>query len=130
MKVSKTFTWDMAHRLTFHKGKCYNLHGHTYSATFYFEGEPDENGIVIDYYDIKKEVAPLIEELDHSFLVYTKDPLLNLLKDQKLKIRECGFETTAENISIWFYKKLKDKLPITEVVVRETPNTNAVYNEY
>jgi|TARA_R100000501_G_C2631216_1_gene127166 6-pyruvoyltetrahydropterin/6-carboxytetrahydropterin synthase len=130
MKVSKTFTWDMAHRLTFHKGKCFNLHGHTYSATFYFENEPDENGIVIDYYDIKKEVAPLIEELDHSFMIYTKDKLLPLVKDKGLKIIECGFETTAENIAIYFYKQLKDKLPITEVIVRETPNTNAIYNEH
>ena len=120
----------MAHRLTFHKGKCFNLHGHTYSATFYFEGEPDENGIVIDYYDIKKEIAPLIERLDHCFLVYTKDELLELLKDKGLKIEEVEWETTAENIAIWFYKQLKDTLPIKEVIVRETPNTNAIYNEY
>ncbi|MCD6102754.1 MAG: 6-carboxytetrahydropterin synthase, partial [Thermotogaceae bacterium] len=30
MLISKEFTFDAAHRLMKYKGKCENLHGHTY----------------------------------------------------------------------------------------------------
>ncbi|MBP6085949.1 6-carboxytetrahydropterin synthase [Patescibacteria group bacterium] len=32
MKISKSFSFDAAHRLTTHNGKCRNLHGHRYSV--------------------------------------------------------------------------------------------------
>jgi len=73
MKVAKEFKWEMGHRLPFHEGLCKNLHGHSYKLMVEFTGEPDNTGIVIDYYDIKKVIQPLIEKLDHSFLVNSSD---------------------------------------------------------
>ena len=38
MKVAKEFRWEMAHRLQHHKGKCSNLHGHSYKMIVEFKG--------------------------------------------------------------------------------------------
>jgi len=42
----------MAHRLPFHDGGCRNVHGHSYSMTIELVGEPDRNGMVLDYFDM------------------------------------------------------------------------------
>ena len=54
MKIAKEFRWEMGHRLLEHKGKCYNLHGHSYKLLVEFGGEVEPNGMVMDYFDVKK----------------------------------------------------------------------------
>lgn len=67
--VTKIFTFDAAHHLPFHKGKCKNLHGHTYKLEVTVGGELDENGLVIDFGDLKKIVSEnIIEKYDHKNL--------------------------------------------------------------
>ncbi len=73
MKIAKEFRWEMGHRLPEHFGQCKNRHGHSYKMLVEFEGELDENGMVIDYYDVEKIVKPIIEKLDHAFLVNKND---------------------------------------------------------
>lgn len=98
-KVSKSFKWEMGHRLTFHEGLCRNVHGHTYRMRIEIEGEPDTNGIVKDYYDIEKAVKPFIDTLDHAFLVDDKDSvMIEFLNTNGLKHKIIPYFTTAENI--------------------------------
>lgn len=122
MKISKTFYWEMGHRLPFHQGKCVNLHGHSYKADVMLEGEPDANGMLIDFYDMKKIVAPFIEQLDHAFMVFEGDEkLIALLKEMNSKMYLVPFHSTAENIAQLFLSELKKGgLPtsITQVTVR------------
>lgn len=67
--VTKIFTFDSAHHLPFHKGKCKNLHGHTYKLEVTVCGRPDENGMLIDFGDLKKIVSEkIIEKYDHKNL--------------------------------------------------------------
>jgi 6-pyruvoyltetrahydropterin/6-carboxytetrahydropterin synthase len=66
-KISKVFYFDAAHRIANHKGKCKNLHGHTYKLIVTVEGEI-ESGMVIDFEDLKKIVDPVIKKYDHSYL--------------------------------------------------------------
>ncbi|MCK4310948.1 MAG: 6-carboxytetrahydropterin synthase QueD [Methanomicrobia archaeon] len=66
-KVSKVFYFDAAHRIVTHKGKCKNLHGHTYKLVVTIEGAV-ESGMVIDFEDLKKIVDPVIEKYDHAYL--------------------------------------------------------------
>ena len=73
MKIAKEFSWEMGHRLPFHNGKCKNLHGHSYQCMIELTGDVDKNGIVLDYYDLKKAVEPVFEELDHAFMVWEGD---------------------------------------------------------
>jgi 6-pyruvoyltetrahydropterin/6-carboxytetrahydropterin synthase len=131
MKIAKEFTWEMGHRLPFHTGKCKNLHGHSYKCMVELTGDPDENGMVMDYYDLKKVVEPILDELDHAFMVCKKDiemiEALEKLNSRKVIV---DFETTAENICIYLLNKIKSaKLPqnIHSIKVRvlETENSYA-----
>ncbi len=131
MKIAKEFTWEMGHRLTFHKEKCKNLHGHSYKCVVELNGEPDQNGMVIDYYDVKKIVEPLIEEMDHSFMVCSSDKeLIDALQTLHSRHIIVDFETTAENICLYLLQKIKSSnLPANvkalKVRVLETENTYA-----
>lgn len=130
MRIAKEFSWEMGHRLTFHKGKCKNLHGHSYKCMIEISGTPDSNGMVLDYYDLAKIVNPIIDELDHSIMVYNEDKelisALEMLNSRKVVV---NFETTAENICLYLIDKIKSALPenITSLKVRvlETENSYA-----
>ena len=132
MKIAKDFRWEMAHRLQCHKGKCFNLHGHSYRMEVEFEGSINPNtGMVLDYFDVKDIVAPLVDKLDHTVLIWEKDTLL-LQKISELNSAHVivPFETTAENLTDYFLQEIsKANLPkeITKIKVRvcETETTYA-----
>lgn len=109
MKIGKEYTWEMGHRLPFHDGKCINLHGHSYRVLIEVEGEPDDHGLLIDFYELDHIMKPLIEELDHSFMVNASDKemieALNKLGVKQLKV---DFHTTVENIGLFILGKLKE----------------------
>ena len=108
MKIAKEFRWEMGHRLPEHFGQCKNIHGHSYKMLVEFEGELDENGMVIDYYDVEKIINPIIEKLDHAFLVNKGDMLtvefLEKLNSKKVVV---DFESTVENICTYLLNKIK-----------------------
>jgi 6-pyruvoyltetrahydropterin/6-carboxytetrahydropterin synthase len=93
--VSKEFTFDAAHHLHGYEGKCKNLHGHTYKVIFGISGVVNEIGFVMDFADIKEIWKEDIEIfLDHRYLNETL-PKMN---------------TTAENMVVWIYEKMKESL--------------------
>ncbi len=44
------------------------VHGHTYKIEVLIEGEVQENGMIIDFYDLKKGVKETLQEYDHTLL--------------------------------------------------------------
>lgn len=69
MKISKTFRFEASHQISNHPGKCSRLHGHSWQLTVSCEGCVDPStGMVIDYFNIKQAVQPLIDLLDHTHL--------------------------------------------------------------
>ena len=48
-RVTCTFTFEAAHRLAWHPGKCRNLHGHSYRLDVTVAGPLDANGVVLDF---------------------------------------------------------------------------------
>lgn len=108
VSIAKDFWWEMSHRLPFHKGPCRNIHGHTYKLTLELEGTPDENGIVMDYYDMKEIVAPVLARLDHAFLCDSDDYLMiNFLKENNFKYVVMDKTTTSENIARHLFDTLR-----------------------
>jgi len=99
MKIAKEFRWEMGHRLPEHFGLCKNIHGHSYKMIVEFEGELNRQGMVIDFYDVEKIINPIIEKLDHAFMVKDDDELtfefLEKLNSKKVVV---NFFATAENI--------------------------------
>jgi 6-pyruvoyltetrahydropterin/6-carboxytetrahydropterin synthase len=108
MKIAKEFRWEMGHRLPEHFGLCKNIHGHSYKMIVEFEGNLNKQGMVIDYYDVEKIIAPIIEKLDHSFMVNKNDGLMiEFLEKMKSKNVIVDFESTAENISFYLLSEIK-----------------------
>lgn len=99
MKIAKEFHWDMGHRLPEHFGKCKNIHGHTYRMIVELEGSLLDSGMVMDYYDLKKLVNPVVEILDHAFMVYSADrEVIEFLEKVNSKMVLVDFQSTVENI--------------------------------
>ena len=48
---------------------CENLHGHNYIMDLIIEGELDENGMVMDFKNIKKQAIRICKILDHKVLL-------------------------------------------------------------
>jgi len=108
MKIAKEFDWEMGHRLRFHQGQCKNIHGHSYKMRVEIEGEPMPDGMVLDFYILFDIIHPVIDELDHSFLVHKDDfKVLDFLTELNSKHYVVGFESTVENLCSFFLEKLK-----------------------
>ncbi|MBX2974758.1 MAG: 6-carboxytetrahydropterin synthase QueD [Ignavibacteriaceae bacterium] len=108
MKIAKEFRWEMGHRLPFHQGKCVNLHGHSYKMLVEVEGDLDKDGMVVDYYDLKAIINPIVEELDHAYLVWRDDTqLIEALKMLNSKKVIIDYHSTAENMCLYFLDKIQ-----------------------
>jgi len=108
MKIAKEFHWEMGHRLPEHFGKCKNIHGHSYKMIVEIEGEVDSSGMVMDYYDLTEVIDPIVEELDHAFLVYDGDnDIIDFLNKMGSKKVIVNFQSTVENICTYFLNKIK-----------------------
>ena len=144
MKIGKVIQWDMGHRVLNHRSVCKGLHGHRYKAEICVEGDlvekkdASEEGMVIDFADIKKTAQKFIqEELDHAFMVWEKDiELLEFFKNSKgHKPVIVPFTPTAENVAAYIFNELKDKftdvfktgLHLQSVKLWETPSSYALY---
>ena len=121
-------SFDAAHFLTNYDGKCKNIHGHRWRVVLSIKGNPN-NGMVVDFNIIKKDLKELCDYFDHSFIVEKnslKKELFDMLNEQFL-IREVDFRTTAENFSKYFFDKMSKKYDVYDVTVYETPNNSARY---
>jgi len=134
----------MGHRVLNHRSVCKGLHGHRYKAEICVEGDlvekkdASEEGMVIDFADIKKIAQKFIqEELDHAFMVWEKDiELLEFFKNSKgHKPVIVPFTPTAENVAAYIFNQLKDKftdvfktgLHLQSVKLWETPSSYALF---
>jgi 6-pyruvoyltetrahydropterin/6-carboxytetrahydropterin synthase len=124
-RIAKDFRWEMAHRLPDHNGGCRNVHGHSYRMWVELAGEPNTNdrsssqGMVLDYFELKKIVDPLVAEIDHAFLCDRSDTLIvTFLESSGLKAVYVDFPTTAENVAKWFFERLKTLFRPSEDVSR------------
>ena len=131
--IAKDFHWEMGHRLPFHTGGCKNIHGHSYKMRVEIHGIIDSStGMVMDYFDMKALVQPIVDQLDHSFLCDSSDTLLmDFFAQNPMKVNIIDMYSTAENIAYYILQQLiPGFFPFTSVqtlTVRlcETENTYA-----
>ncbi|WP_010237639.1 6-carboxytetrahydropterin synthase QueD [Clostridium arbusti] len=95
-EVVKKVKFDAAHFIPEYKGKCRNIHGHTWFVEAGVKGNKLENGMLFDFTILKKELKGICDEFDHKFL--------NELEEFK------ELPPTAENIGRVIYEKIEDKL--------------------
>ncbi|WP_373696200.1 6-carboxytetrahydropterin synthase QueD [Actinomycetospora flava] len=69
IEITRRYTFDAAHRLDWHPGKCRNLHGHTYHLEVTLSGHVNARGVVMEFGELDAIVeSNVLHELDHSFL--------------------------------------------------------------
>ena len=62
-------TFAAGHALRNYRGKCENVHGHNYRCQVTMEGDSlDHVGLLIDFVELKKAVASVIDRMDHQWL--------------------------------------------------------------
>ena len=67
--VTRTFTFEAAHQLPWHSGACRELHGHGYRLEVTVSGPLNDDGIVIDFADLRDVVArEVVARYDHKYL--------------------------------------------------------------
>jgi len=115
MRISKEFTWEAAHWLPRHPGKCSRLHGHSYKAKIELEGPVNkESQFVLDYGDLTSIVEPIIERWDHR--------VMNSF------VRYSSAENIAVHLADLLRPKLGGELNQLIVAVSETGKTWAVWD--
>lgn len=116
MKLFRDFEFDAAHNLTEYHGKCERLHGHTYRMTIEIDGSPGDDGLIIDFAEVKRIVNDeVISRLDHAY------------------INDFMPQPSAENIARWAFERLDPLLRgerhrLESVRIYETPRSSALFS--
>jgi 6-pyruvoyltetrahydropterin/6-carboxytetrahydropterin synthase len=110
-----------AHQLRGYKGKCENLHGHNWRVTVAVTAERlNEQGLAIDFLDLKKALRDVLDQLEHTFL----NDIFPFTQ----------INPSSENLAKWIYdtlaKKLNDdNIEVASVTVWESDSASASYFE-
>ena len=110
-----------AHQIRGIEGGCERLHGHNWKVEVFVSGDKlDENGLLIDFREIKDKTEALMEELDHKFL-NELEPFITI-------------NPSSENISRHLYEVLSgqlntDTIRISKITVWESDSACASYTE-
>lgn len=112
--------FSAAHQLRGYRGKCENLHGHTYGVDVVLSAESlDGIGLAVDFKVVKKIIDDLLDNYDHR-LINEVAPFDEI-------------NPSAENMARVIYESLKDSLPgevgLRKVTVWESANAGASYFE-
>jgi 6-pyruvoyltetrahydropterin/6-carboxytetrahydropterin synthase len=114
MEIFKVFKFDAAHRLpkVGEGHKCSEIHGHSFRIEIHIRGVVNpHSGWVMDFADIDGAFQPLHDQLDHKYL--------NDIE---------GLDNpTSENIARWIWRRLHLKLPLSKIVVQESPESGCIY---
>ena len=103
--ISKDFSFAAAHAIRGHTGGCENLHGHNYRVRLVVEAaELDALGMVVDFADLKREMAAVLDPFDHRVL--NEVPPF----DER--------NTTAELLSEYVFRQMAQRLDDGRVKVR------------
>jgi len=120
IRVTREFSFEMAHALMNYDGPCRNVHGHSYRLFITICGYPlndrdnPKNGMVMDFNDLKKIIKKeIISVFDHSLVVskdYNKEKM-KVFKSMFDNVILAGYQPTCENLVADFAAKINKKLP-------------------
>ncbi len=115
IRVTKHFSFEMAHALLGYDGPCKNIHGHTYQLRVTLlgkaiqkAGEP-KDGMMIDFGNLKKLVCDyVIAKYDHALLLNENTPreLVESMHQHFENILLTSFQPTCENLLLEIKEQL------------------------
>ncbi|MFI3331591.1 MAG: 6-carboxytetrahydropterin synthase [Rikenellaceae bacterium] len=121
IRLTKEFSFEMAHTLEGYDGACSQIHGHSYRFFVTVIGEPlnDENnpknGMLIDFGQIKAIVnKTIIDRYDHTLVIRQtseNEGLISTLKSHYRRIETVDYQPTCENMISRFAEYIIAELP-------------------
>lgn len=136
--VTVKHNFETAHRLPFLGGKCENLHGHSWQVEWRFEQPMDENGITVEYGELKASLRGWVDKyLDHGAMLGEADPLVSVLESEGSKLLIFGkdwedypwptVEATAAMLAD--IASVLTGIQPCEVIVQETAVNSAIWRK-
>lgn len=130
-ELTTSHTFDAAHRIRGHPGKCAYLHGHTYQIEVTVSAERlNPLGMVMDFDDLHDVVRKAVLQLwDHATLLDPEDPLGPAIERVQAEapdrvVRLPG-RPTVELMTREAWAAIERQLPrgveLERVAIRETP---------
>jgi len=147
VKISSHRCKFSASHFLFNHEKCSRLHGHNYDVQFEIIGDLDEHFFVVDFFEVKKRVSEIVDNLDHAVLIAQESKFIKISKEKgqiKVDFNQKHYEfpevdvrllplpaTTAEMLAKYLYDKLKPQFPQykMKVEVGESEGSIASYTE-
>ncbi|PKP40434.1 MAG: 6-carboxytetrahydropterin synthase QueD, partial [Bacteroidetes bacterium HGW-Bacteroidetes-12] len=119
IRLTKEFTFEMAHVLEGYDGPCRNVHGHSYRLKVTVIGSPITDianpklGMVMDFGQLKTIVKKrVVDRFDHVLLVKSDSELLKQCNLLSLgKIEPVDYQPTCENLLIHIAELISSELP-------------------
>lgn len=131
IRVTKQFTFEMAHALYNYDGPCKNIHGHSYHLEVTIKGPVDAEGFVMDFSQLKKIVkSSVVEQLDHALVLQEETiQATPSIKELPMKVKVLAVRPSCENLLCWVVDQISPQLPehifLEKVFLRETPQSYA-----
>ena len=122
LRLTRQFTFEMAHALPAYEGKCRNIHGHSYRLHVTVEGAPKEQsgapteGMVMDFHSLKECVeSAIVEPFDHALVLPRREgspePAEGTFGGYAAKLVLVDFQPTTENLLVHFARMLEGRFP-------------------
>ncbi len=121
IRLTKEFSFEMAHFLSGYDGSCSNIHGHSYRLFVTVIGQPIQDfaspklGMVVDFGLLKSIVNKgIVSRLDHALVlnnVEEAQTLIPVLREHFKKIDVVDFQPTCENLLLHFVDQIQGELP-------------------
>ncbi len=116
--------FSAAHCIPEHPGKCARLHGHSYRALITVAGERlNEQGMLVDFGDLKRACGEVIEPLDHTYL--NEHPAFATVVPTAEAIARHIYDGVAPALAAL----LEGRARLARVVVYESATSFATYSE-
>jgi 6-pyruvoyltetrahydropterin/6-carboxytetrahydropterin synthase len=120
IRVTREFTFEMAHVLWNYDGPCRNVHGHSYRLFVTISGIPisdtnnPKNGMVMDFTDLKAIVLrEIVDVFDHAVVVSSDfdREKISMLKDTFGNTVIVEYQPTCENLVADFAHRIRKFMP-------------------
>lgn len=133
VRITKEFSFETAHALDGHDGKCKDIHGHSYQLKITLLGQPSVDtaspkcGMVMDFADLKLIVKKHVFDVFDHALVLRNDSRFKGVENKNERVLYVDYQPTCENMLLDMVTRLQSELGNTlhSAQLRETATSYA-----
>ena len=121
IRLTKEFSFEMAHTLSGYDGPCREIHGHSYRLFVTVRGEPSDDpadpkyGMAMDFGELKRIVGEaVVQRCDHALVLRRTDEnaeSVDALRRTFTKVETTSYQPTCENMVADFARAIAERLP-------------------